>query len=226
MASAHQHPENQKESQAGHSPRSLSRSRCVGPSVVAVSVGSGTSDSDLGGPRSDWQWPLAFGFEAGACYWHGVGVGMCLVHYHHASGVGGWRLGHRREVAVCSRTFPSTARAPPCACWPGASAPMAGHDPWDFLWVLVWAGACYWHGGSGVVFNSPSPSKSCLFPLLEMHGIAVLTTPPTHKRVHGTADNTTIRHHDHNDNTAATRSKQGKRCPAPTLQSRQRHIRV
>ena len=31
---------------------------------------------------------------------------------------------------------------------------MAGHCPW----VLVWAGACYWHGVGGFKFNSsPSP---------------------------------------------------------------------
>ena len=30
---------------------------------------------------------------------------------------------------------------------------MAGHFPW----VLVWTGACYWHGVGGFLFNSPSP---------------------------------------------------------------------
>ena len=29
---------------------------------------------------------------------------------------------------------------------------MAGH----FLWVLVWTGACYWHGVGGFMFNSSS----------------------------------------------------------------------
>ena len=29
---------------------------------------------------------------------------------------------------------------------------LAGH----FLWVLVWAGACYWHGVGGFMFNSSS----------------------------------------------------------------------
>ena len=41
----------------------------------------------------------------------------------------------------------------PCACLPGTSGSwLAGHSPW----VLVWAGACYWHGVGGFVFNSPS----------------------------------------------------------------------
>ena len=35
---------------------------------------------------------------------------------------------------------------------------MAGH----FLWVLVWAGACYWHGVGGFMFNSSSSSASHL----------------------------------------------------------------
>ena len=32
---------------------------------------------------------------------------------------------------------------------------MAGH----FLWVLVWTGACYWHGVGGFMFNSPSSEQ-------------------------------------------------------------------
>ena len=39
----------------------------------------------------------------------------------------------------------------PCACWPGASPPTAGHGPWLFLCVLVWAGACYWYGVGGAM---------------------------------------------------------------------------
>ena len=33
---------------------------------------------------------------------------------------------------------------------------IAGH----FLWVLVWTGACYWHGVGGFMFNSSSSSSS------------------------------------------------------------------
>jgi len=36
---------------------------------------------------------------------------------------------------------------------------LAGH----FLWVLVWTGACYWHGVGGFMFNSSSSSSSALF---------------------------------------------------------------
>ena len=45
---------------------------------------------------------------------------------------------------------------PPRAHGPGASAPTAGQG----LWVLVWTGACYWHGVGGFMFNSSS-SSSC-----------------------------------------------------------------
>ena len=40
---------------------------------------------------------------------------------------------------------------PPCARWPGTPGSwLAGHFPW----VLVWTGACYWHGVGGFMFNS------------------------------------------------------------------------
>ena len=35
---------------------------------------------------------------------------------------------------------------------------MAGHFPW----VLVWTGACYWHGVGGFMFNSPSSPRAAL----------------------------------------------------------------
>ena len=36
---------------------------------------------------------------------------------------------------------------PPCARWPGTLGSwLAGHC----LWVLVWTGACYWHGAGGL----------------------------------------------------------------------------
>ena len=42
---------------------------------------------------------------------------------------------------------------PPCARWPGTPGSwLAGHC----LWVLVWTGACYWHGVGGFMFNSSS----------------------------------------------------------------------
>ena len=48
------------------------------------------------------------------------------------------------------------AHPPPCARWPGTSGSrLAGH----FLWVLVWTGACYWHGVGGLMFNSPSSER-------------------------------------------------------------------
>ena len=48
-------------------------------------------------------------------------------------------------------------RPPPCARWPGTyGSLLAG----NFLWVLVWVGACYWHGMGGFVFNSSSSSSS------------------------------------------------------------------
>ena len=48
---------------------------------------------------------------------------------------------------------------PPRARWPGALGSwLAGHYPW----VLVWAGACHWHGVGGFVFvfNSSSSAPS------------------------------------------------------------------
>ena len=36
------------------------------------------------------------------------------------------------------------------------------------LRYLAWAGACYWHGVSGFMFNSPSPS-SCLSPRVTLY---------------------------------------------------------
>ena len=39
---------------------------------------------------------------------------------------------------------------------------MAGH----FLWVLVWTGACYWHGVGGFMFNSSSSP----YPTWELNG--------------------------------------------------------
>ena len=45
---------------------------------------------------------------------------------------------------------------PPCARLPGTFGSwLAGH----FLWVLVWAGACYWHDVGGFMSNSPSPAS-------------------------------------------------------------------
>ena len=40
---------------------------------------------------------------------------------------------------------------------------LAGHCPWALgPWVLVWTGACYWHGVGGFMFNSPSsPAGEC-----------------------------------------------------------------
>ena len=63
--------------------------------------------------------------------------------------------------ARCRVQAPSTVR--PLARWPGTRDPhgggtrvmigwLAGHC----LWVLVWAGACYWHGVGEFMFNSPS----------------------------------------------------------------------
>ena len=44
-------------------------------------------------------------------------------------------------------------RPPPCTRWPGIlGSCLAGHCPW----VLVWTGACYWHGVGGFMFNSSS----------------------------------------------------------------------
>ena len=47
------------------------------------------------------------------------------------------------------------AHPPSCARWPGTPGSwLAG----NFLWVLVWTGACYWHGVGGFMFNSSSSS--------------------------------------------------------------------
>ena len=46
----------------------------------------------------------------------------------------------------------------PCARWPGT------HGSWlacHFPWVLVWTGACYWHGVGGFMFNSSSLKAPC-----------------------------------------------------------------
>ena len=49
-------------------------------------------------------------------------------------------------------------RPPPCARWPGGALGswLAGYCPW----VLVFTGACYWHGVGGFVFNSSSSSPA------------------------------------------------------------------
>ena len=48
---------------------------------------------------------------------------------------------------------PGSWHPPPRARWPGTLGSwLAGHCPW----VLHWAGACYWHGVGGFMFNSSS----------------------------------------------------------------------
>ena len=48
---------------------------------------------------------------------------------------------------------PKPKHPPPRARWPGAFGSwLAGHCPW----VLIWTGACYWHGVGGFMFNSSS----------------------------------------------------------------------
>ena len=47
-----------------------------------------------------------------------------------------------------------------CARWPGTLGSwLAGHC--SLCWVLVWAGACYWHGVRGFMFNSSSSCAPC-----------------------------------------------------------------
>ena len=57
------------------------------------------------------------------------------------------------QQAPAQRPPAPISHPPPCARWPGAlESWLAGHRPW----VLVWTGACYWHGMGGFVFNSSS----------------------------------------------------------------------
>ena len=79
-------------------------------------------------------------------YWRGF---ACK--FGHGAG-GGFAVNfiHSRSTNCDER---ENAHPPPCARWPGTpGSRLAGH----FFWVLVWAGACYWHGVGGFVFNSPS----------------------------------------------------------------------
>ena len=62
-----------------------------------------------------------------------------------------------RPLRFPTRHPPLPTHPPPRARWPGTTKSwLAGLFPW----VLVWAGACYWHGVGGSVFNSPSSSSS------------------------------------------------------------------
>ena len=67
--------------------------------------------------------------------------------------------GQRARGGGCSFWTSQNAvslRPPPCARWPGTSGSwLAGH----FLWVLVWTGACFWHGVGGFMFNSSSSER-------------------------------------------------------------------
>ena len=55
---------------------------------------------------------------------------------------------------------------------------MAGH----FLWVLVWTGACYWHGVGGFVFNSSSSACNSPFrALVEHYALATRCALATHR---------------------------------------------
>ena len=86
-------------------------------------------------------------------------------------GAGWWSLAKGTALAGLLRN-PSSSREqqwmtvvvqgtpPPRACWPGASALTAGHGLWVFLWVLIWTGACYWHGVGGFMFNSSSSDQN------------------------------------------------------------------
>ena len=73
--------------------------------------------------------------------------------------------GHPAHVGTdtCINIRNATWHPPPCARWPGTSASwLADH----FLWVLVWTGACYWHGVGGFMFNSSSsPHRTTCFRL-------------------------------------------------------------
>ena len=61
-------------------------------------------------------------------------------------GVGGFRT---KSI----HSFVPSLHPPPCARWPGTPGSwLAGHC----LWVLVWTGACYWHGVGGFMFKMVS----------------------------------------------------------------------
>ena len=82
------------------------------------------------------------------------------------------------DCAVAQLHIPSTLHPPPCARWPGTPGSwLAGHFPW----VLVWTGACYWHGVGGFVFNS---SQSPMYPPSRApeREFPVLPIPPPKKK--------------------------------------------
>ena len=108
------------------------------PLVVALTT-------KLRGPSPDWL-ANALGFGSGRALSTGTAwAGLCLICHHPT-----------QEPPLANRPISKhrpTGFGWPCARWPGTSGSwLAGH----FLWVLVWTGACYWHGVGGFVFNSPS----------------------------------------------------------------------
>ena len=88
-------------------------------------------------------WPLPF--AAALAFWSG----RALATTSHEHNVRLFLKCHNIPLP----TRPLNQRPPPCARWPGTLGSwLAGHCPW----VLVWAGACYWHGMGGFMFNSSS----------------------------------------------------------------------
>ena len=80
----------------------------------------------------------------------------------------------RRTLQI---TIGRVVHPPPCARWPGTSGSwLAGH----FLWVLVWTGACYWHGVGGFMFNSSSLFVALWGGALRFRVVAVFRVIPEH----------------------------------------------
>ena len=70
------------------------------------------------------------------------------------SKAGNFRPALRRATPRWPAGFPVVVHPPPCARWPGTSGSwLAGHFPW----VLVWTGACYWHGVGGFLSRAGIP---------------------------------------------------------------------
>ena len=90
---------------------------------------------------------------AGPCYWHGVGV--WLIRHHQQYCILGSAHVSARPGALGTLHRAPVGQGPPGPGWLAISFGF-------WLQVLVWTGACYWHGVGGFMFNSSSSRPGAL----------------------------------------------------------------
>ena len=102
------------------------------------------------GPEGPWPIRRMAGLVFLLVFW--VLAGACQRH-----GVGGFLLCNTTTTrAPGQQAHGRTLHRAPVGRWPGTPGSwLAGH----FFWVLVWTGACYWHGVGGFMFNSSSSAN-------------------------------------------------------------------